>query len=145
VFGRLLINNIHGSELTALVMPMQIEIFNDSKTWEIHTADTTTQMADDDLKFIDKLSSAYNSKPEVVNKPALSGVLNVNLSSPGPDIDGYIDVTPDLSDTGANLEWLKFDWSGTSSTFDENPTAKATFGIYKGSSFQIYIQQAFPK
>jgi hypothetical protein len=145
VFGRLLINNIHGSELTALVMPMQIEIFNDSKTWEIHTADTTTQMADDDLKFIDKLSSAYNSKPEVVNKPALSGVLNVNLSSPGPDIDGYIDVTPELSDTGANLEWLKFDWSGTSSTFDENPTAKATFGIYKGSSFQIYIQQAFPK
>jgi MSHA biogenesis protein MshQ len=144
-FGRLQMENNHGSELTALVMPMQIEIFNDSKTWEIHTADTTTQMADDDLTFIDELSSAYDSKPEVVNTPALSGILNVNLSSPGPDINGYIDVTPDLSTTGANLEWLRFDWSGTSSTFDEDPTAKATFGIYKGSSFQIYIQQAFPK
>jgi MSHA biogenesis protein MshQ len=128
-------------------MPMQIEIFNDSKTWEIHTADNTTQVADDDLTFIDKLSSAYNSKPEVVNTTALSGILNVNLSSPGPDINGYIEVTPDLRTTGADLKWLRFDWSSetSTSTFDDNPTAKATFGIYKGNPVQIYIQQAFPK
>jgi hypothetical protein len=145
VFGRLRMNNIHGSDLTALLMPMQIEIFNDAKTFEIHTADTTTQMADDDLTFIYELSSVYDSKPEVVNPTALSGILNVNLSSPGPGIDGYIEVTPDLSTTGADLEWLRFDWSSGTSTFNENPTARATFGIYKGSSFQIYIQQAFPK
>jgi hypothetical protein len=52
-------------------------------------------------------------------------------------------VTPDLSIAGANLEWLRYDWSTGAGTFNENPTGSATFGIYKGNRFQIYIQQTY--
>jgi hypothetical protein len=81
----------------------------------------------------------------VVNSTASGGVFDVNFSSPGAGVDGDIRVTPLLgaAGAGANLEWLQYDWNTDTSTFNENPTAKATFGIYKGNSHQIFSRQAF--
>jgi MSHA biogenesis protein MshQ len=144
-FGRLRMSNVHGSELTTLLMPMQVEIFNLAGAFQLHTDDITTQVVDANLALLsdDQLSTTGASTLTVANPTALEGALDVNLSPPGAGIDGYIDVTPDLSIAGANLEWLRYDWSTGAGTFNENPTGSATFGIYKGNRFQIYIQQTY--
>jgi MSHA biogenesis protein MshQ len=36
--------------------------------------------------------------------------------------------------------WLQFNWKGTGNT---NPTARATFGIYKGNNKFIYIRELY--
>lgn len=143
-FGRLRMSNVHGSELAALLVPMRIEIF-DLGAFQIHANDTTTQISASNLTLLsdDQLSTAGASTLTLVNATALAGILDVNLSPPGAGIDGYIDVTPDLGTAGANLEWLRYDWSTGTSTFNENPTGRATFGIYKGNPVQIYIQQTY--
>jgi hypothetical protein len=142
-FGRLGISNVLGSELTALVMPMQVEFFNASGFFAVHSDDSDTQIDFSNLTLDDQLSTPTASTVTVVNSTASGGVFDVNFSSPGAGVDGYIDVTPLLGAAGADLEWLQYDWSTGTNTFDENPTAKATFGIYKGNDVQIYIQQTY--
>jgi hypothetical protein len=142
-FGRLGMSNVLGSELTALVMPMQVEIFNASGSFAVHSDDSATQIDFSNLTLDDMLSTPTASTVTVANSTASAGVFDVNFSSPGAGVDGYIDVTPLLGAAGANLEWLQYDWSTGTNTFDENPTAKATFGIYKGNDVQIYIQQTY--
>jgi predicted acyltransferase (DUF342 family) len=141
-FGRLRMDSAHESDQVKLLIPMRIEIFNEAKTFEIHTDDTTTQITDANLMLLsdDQLSTTGASTLTIEHPTVLSGILDVNLSPPGDGIEGYIDVTPDLSTAGANLEWLRYDWSNGTNAFNENPTARATFGIYKGNSVYIYIQ-----
>ena len=60
---------------------------------------------------------------------------------PGVGNDGSTDVTLDLSQaTGANLEWLQFDWDGDGN--NDNPMAKATFGIFNGNQRLIYMRES---
>jgi hypothetical protein len=54
--------------------------------------------------------------------------------------DGSVDLTLDLSvATGLGLPWLQpIDALGT----PQNPTAKATFGIFKGNESLIYMRES---
>ena len=42
----------------------------------------------------------------------------------------------------ANHLWLRFDWDADG-VFDNDPVARATFGIFDGNPVQIYIQQIY--
>jgi hypothetical protein len=63
------------------------------------------------------------------------------LKAPGFDLTGYIFLRADLSD----YKWLQFDWDNedglNDGPYDDNPTARATFGIYKGSETIIYLRE----
>jgi hypothetical protein len=66
----------------------------------------------------------------------LSGIgNNLSLSVPGVGNDGSVDLTLNLSQaTGADMEWLQ--------PGGNNPTAKATFGIFKGNQRLIYMRES---
>ena len=49
-------------------------------------------------------------------------------------------TTTDLSSSG-DL-WLRFDWDNDG-VFDDDPSARATFGIYSGNPVNIYLQQIY--
>jgi hypothetical protein len=71
----------------------------------------------------------------------VSGDLGVGLTAPGSGgIDGYIDVSPDLN--ASSDTWLRYDWTGIGS-FTEDPTGRATFGIYSGNDVNIYRSQIY--
>ena len=57
---------------------------------------------------------------------------------------GYVDIEINLSmDTGSggsNDPWLQYDWNGDG-VYDNNPTARATFGVYHGSDDLIYMRE----
>ncbi|MCK5666243.1 MAG: hypothetical protein KAI17_22285, partial [Thiotrichaceae bacterium] len=83
--------------------------------------------------------SGGSSTVSVISTTAASGILNISLSAPGAGSSGDITITPNLN-TSSDL-WLRFNWDGVAG--DEDPTAKATFGIYSGNSSQIYYRQIY--
>ena len=136
-FGRLRMDNVHGSELNPLLMPVFTEFWNGT-SFQRNILDTCTTIADADL--IPVASPPGLSIPSIVNAPASAGDVDLNFPSPGAGNDGYVDTTTDLN-SAAHL-WLRFDWNGDG-VFDDDPFARATFGIFDGDPVQIYIQQIY--
>jgi MSHA biogenesis protein MshQ len=68
--------------------------------------------------------------------PVVNGDAGLTFSAPGSV--GYIDVSADLS----LLPWLRYDWDGDGS-HDDDPAARASFGIYKGRPGMIYMRESF--
>jgi hypothetical protein len=57
------------------------------------------------------------------------------LSAPGAGKTGEIDYSINLTTAGAS--WLQDDWNGDGTRTD-NPRARASFGIYKGTGKVIF-------
>lgn len=71
----------------------------------------------------------------------LNGALGTfTLSAPGVGKEGSLVLEYNLTTGGADLPWLQFDWDGDG-VADNNPTAKATFGIFKGNPRLIYMRE----
>jgi hypothetical protein len=68
----------------------------------------------------------------------------LTFTAPGTGNTGYIDITTDLFIT--SFPWLSFDWDGNNTydvSVDNSPKARASFGIYKGNSNQIYFREVY--
>jgi hypothetical protein len=76
-----------------------------------------------------------------------NGDYNLHLRRPGVGNNGSLDVSVELSAAGANnLPWLRYDWDGVDQggdleLNDDSPQRRATFGIYRGNSRQIYQRE----
>ncbi|MDW7758794.1 MAG: DUF6701 domain-containing protein, partial [Desulfuromonadales bacterium] len=55
----------------------------------------------------------------------------LQLSAPGIGNDGSVDVSLPVD------FWLQYDWDGDGA-LDNDPSARASFGIFKGNSRMIY-------
>jgi MSHA biogenesis protein MshQ len=141
-FGRVRMSNTHGSELTDLAMPMLVEYLDSPGLYTINIDDDgCTTIANANLGLSDNLSTPGSSTVTVTNPAAVAGNLGVSLTAPGAGITGYIDVTPDLN--ASTNSWLQYDWTFGAGTFTENPTGRATFGIYTGNDVNIYKSQTY--
>lgn len=84
---------------------------------------------------------AGSTTAAIANQPLAVGDLGLTFTAPLAGNTGYADMVFDLSlATGADLEWLRYDWNGDGS-HDEDPAARATFGVYSGSAAVIYIRE----
>ena len=136
-FGRLRMDNVHGSELNALLMPAFTEYWN-GFSFQKNTSDTCTSILATDLDSVGNPPGL--SVPTVVEFPASAGDINYRYPSPGAGNTGTVDTTTEL-DTASHL-WLRYDWD-VDGEFDNDPVARATFGIFEGNPVQIYIQQIY--
>jgi hypothetical protein len=75
---------------------------------------------------------------------------NLKITKPGSpvsiDLCVDLDGTPPsdgscVAATPANLPWLQWKWTG--STYDKDPKAKATFGLFKNADEFIYLREMF--
>jgi hypothetical protein len=141
-FGRVRMSNAHGSEISVLAMPMLVEYLDSPGLYTINIDDDgCTTIANANLGLSDNLSTPGSSTVTVTNPAAVAGNLGVSLTAPGAGITGYIDVTPDLN--ASTNSWLQYDWTFGAGTFTENPTGRATFGIYTGNDVNIYKSQTY--
>ncbi len=158
-FGRAVVENTFGSELIELDMPLQIELF-DGTNFITNTNDNCTSIATSDLVLSNDVETAQTdgniqvlagqtSDATIAFDPVASGYGGLSFCPPGNPActptsgnAGYIDVEVDLSPTGLDYPWLQYDWDGDG-VFDDNPSATATFGIYKGNDVNIYMQQVY--
>ena len=66
-----------------------------------------------------------------------SGSYKLYLKAPGIANDGSVDVGTDLS----TKTWLRYDWDDNGSL--DNPSGRATFGLYRGSPRHIYQRERY--
>lgn len=152
-YGRISLMNAFGSELLDLKVPMTAEYF-DGKNFvtnlddhcSLATVALTDASASDAIAVVDSCiwdgsnlsGSRKCSGMSPTGKDYLAGTgltlgdFNLNLKSPNKT--GSLNVTATVSD------WLKFNWQGLG---DTNPSATATFGVYKGNNQVIYFREVY--
>lgn len=164
-FGRLNINNAYGPETENLAMPLTTQYY-DGTTFQTNTLDSCTSVTLSFGSFTGNLAVNETCVLESMIAPGLSGEgcalptaipgdqfaeppvsgdFNLNLQAPGLTNDGSVDTTIDLSPAGDDLPWLQYDWDDLDGAgdgpYDDNPTGRATFGIYRGNDRIINWQE----
>jgi len=131
-FGRWTVENSSGPETSNLSQPMYAQYLASSGQYITNTDDSCSSF------------SSENNEVVLTN-----GSLNKDLTSVTPEtsllVNGYshiIELTAPGAQGDVNLEytvpsWLQFDWLNIDSNFDgpydQNPSAVATFGVYRGN------------
>lgn len=145
-FGRLTVTNGYGSELRSLTLPVRAEYWQSvagAEAFVVNADDSCTglsaspaapptwgQLALGDYRLrLDQGETA----PSVTG--ILSGTSAITLTAPGNGNDGSVRVT-----VGTD-PWLEYDWDGDGAPQD--PSARATFGIYRGDDRLIYRREVF--
>jgi MSHA biogenesis protein MshQ len=139
--GRLSLQNASGSELLNLTLPLEAQYWMGSY-YVTNTDDSCTQITvpsvGNGLTFGGNLTAAMTALSLNGVSSGMSslvqGLGNLVWTKPGAGNTGYVDMII------SSPNWLKFDWNGTG---DTNPSARATFGIYKGNSKIIYIREVY--
>ena len=133
-FGRLRLENSFGPETSNLPQPMQTEFFDG--------ADFVVSPNNNCVSF----DAGNVSLTNVTLNPALTSVSGgtgffvdgktktIELAAPGAGNIGNIGVSYTTSD------WLKYDWNGDG-VYDNNPSAIASFGLYRGNDRVIYWRE----
>jgi hypothetical protein len=143
-FGRWIMENSYGPETIALRVPMQVQ-FWDGNNFVSKNASYT---GDSFTTFDTSVSPSPFTITNVSLAPATtiasgSGTFNNGetnlfmLSSPGANNQGAVKVKYDVP------TWLKYDWTVSDGSYDENPNALATFGLFRGNDRIIYRQEVF--
>jgi MSHA biogenesis protein MshQ len=166
-YGRLRLANANGSHLVPLQVPIETQYFlgPPSNTFATNAADQCTTLAATHItmgNFQANLGPLASCKTRM--NPSITfanGRGNLQLSAPGNGNNGSVDLTVQLgtggfgntscvvtppppplqATTGSNRLYLQGNWTGP--TFDQNPTARATFGVFRGADEVIYIRENF--
>ncbi|MBH1985907.1 MAG: hypothetical protein I8H76_01110 [Burkholderiales bacterium] len=163
--GRLRLSNVFGTERANLQMPVQTQYWS-PKGWIQNSEDNCTSVPSTAVvraRYLDSkgaLATGWSITPSSVS--LIGGRGNLILSAPSPTATGSVDIAVNLGNTstdqsclsshpastGANLPWLRSQNGSTpdctASTFDRDPSARATFGVYAPETNKtIYIRDLF--
>lgn len=159
-FGQLVLTNALGSELLGLPVPIEARFWNGSGfvlNTALNAADFCTQLAANNVS----LSNWQRNLNACETSVSLSGRFNagrgnLRFSAPGAGNTGSVDLTVQLGATAsgstcvggavtaaaaASQTWLQGRWSG--GAYNQNPAARASFGLYRGSKSLIYLREMY--
>jgi MSHA biogenesis protein MshQ len=156
--------NVNGSQLLPLVVPVEAQYWSGAPTnaFLTNTLDNCTSLAsvnDAMGNYTGNLSGSPTCETAINSAGSLSagrGILV--LAAPGSGNGGSVLITANLgaaasgstcttqggapgSATTANLPHLQGNWSG--GAYDQNPTARATFGISRGAEEVVFVRENF--
>ncbi len=161
-FGRLRMENVTGTSRLALPLRLQTQYF--TPTGFITNGDddcTTFNGSDFAMSFVPSTNLA--ACETAVNPSAAIGVSDgqatgLQLAAPGIGNDGSVDLRLNLGiasgttctavgaaaspATSSPLDYLRGNWGGTP-TWDQDPTARATFGVYRNATEFLYLQENY--
>ncbi len=135
-YGRLRLENAFGPEITPLVVPLQTQYFNGT-SYVLNAADSCwTYNTSAEAAVSGSLTSIVPNSPLAAT---LSGGMPpagkaLTLAAPGSGNTGTVNLTYNVPD------YLKFDWN-QDGVDDDNPTATATFGLYRGHDRIIFWRE----
>jgi len=131
-FGRLRMGNTNGAAVLALPVSTTAQYW-DGLGFATNTLDGCSVLPPPTLTFYGQTSDNQLGTGETsasyAHSPLSAGVSGLQLSAPGVDNYGYVDVGVDL----AALPWLRYNWDGVDQgtdgyLLDDNPQSRATFG-----------------
>ena len=162
LFGRLVLGNVNGSELSSLAMPIQTQYYgtngyqpndNSSASYQ-DTCTSTAFSAAGDLQLTNPDTGggaaqtgtttmtigAGSTTPTLILMTQPNDLLyTLDFSAPGAGHTGYVDVQTLLS---TDFPWLLSNWGGDT-TFGTNPSARVTFGVFQGNPKDIYLRELY--
>jgi len=156
-FGRLYLQNAFGSELLPLPVPVTAQYWN-GIGFVTNTLDQCTQISVANIGLANYTGNLVQGDTTVSTGAAFtSGVGQLTLFAPGVANNGSVDLVvnlgataseascipliPDPVTTGVDNSYLKGRWCGAN--IDKDPTARATFGVYKSADEIIYIRELY--
>jgi hypothetical protein len=142
-YGRLEVANAHGSELLPIKdIEVSAEYYDETiDLFRLNNIDSCTsydagEIDWNDARYFDGLSqniSATGTGNLVKGRNTFS-IHQAGDPETGPGTTGYV-----LYESPTE-SYLQYDWNGDDN-YDDNPTARATFGIYKGNERIIYLRE----
>jgi hypothetical protein len=143
-YGILRMGNAHGSELLPLPVPMEVQYWTGT-LFATNTADNCTLIAGGNIALSNYQKNLQAGETNVsISGRLAAGKSNLTLTKPaGGDgqYDGSVDLTVNLSPAGENKTYLQGRWLGTS--YDKDPGARATFGIYRKANEILYMREIY--
>jgi hypothetical protein len=139
-FGRLVLQNSFGPETSDLPQPMQIEHFTDNGF--IVSSDNncvsydTNKITLSNISLDPALTRALPEPPVAAGNFIAGKTRTIKLAAPGAGNQGKIGVSYEVYD------WLKYDWN-LNGVYDDNPSAVASFGQFRGNDRIISWQEVF--
>lgn len=128
-FGRLALENSYGPETENLPQEF-ITQYYDGSNFVVNSDDNCTRYDVAKMTLSNK-SLAPTAKIGTTGNFVAGTTKALQITAPGAGNQGEMDVTYE------SMSWLKFDWSNTDSLADgpytENPSAVATFGLFRGN------------
>jgi len=160
--GRLRLFNAFGSEKAALSVPLQAHYWS-GKAWVINSADSCTQITTGSVVRAQYLehkgapTTAWSSSPAAdVTLSAGQGALI--MSAPTGGATGTVELAINLgstatdqsclsqhpASTGLNRPWLRSTNGSCATTHDRDPSARATFGIFKPETHRaVHVREIY--
>lgn len=161
-FGRLRMDNVSGT--TRLGLPLRIQAqFYTANGFVTNGDDSCTSFNGSDIAMVFVPSSNLTacdtaSVPSGAVTLADGRVSGLRLAAPGVGNDGSVDLTLNLdaptgttctavggaasAATSAGLDFLQGNWGGAAA-WDQDPRARATFGIYNNAAEFLYLQENY--
>ena len=146
-FGRANLENSFGPETSPLGQVLSVEYY-DGTNFVLADDDTCTQYNSANVSFGPINSVGLNS----ANIPTVSGTF-IALDDLPNGVTRQIILPAVAAGNQGEVEviytiypWLQYDWHWNGvevKTFDENPSAIATFGLYRGNDRIIYSREVF--
>jgi len=159
-FGRLALRNANGSQLVPLPVPLETQYWNGT-VFVTNAADSCTTLAGANI-MLSNPQGGFTVPPGSCTTGASNPVSfsngrgNLIMAKPSGGAVGSDDLTVNLGTTAsgntcvggssvahsaASKTYLQGAWTG--GTYTVNPSARATFGVYKGSDEVIFIRENF--
>lgn len=158
-FGRLQLGSGSGSQLVALALPVEVQYWNGS-AFVTNAADNCTTLAAANVGLGNFIGLASGDTAPSIAGAFSAGRKTLLLSPPGGSKVGTVDVVINLNATAgafsscttfapapapsaANLAHLRGRWCGPSLAYDRDTTARARFGVYRGSEEVIFVRENY--
>ena len=138
-FGRAYLENSFGPETADLPQPFSVQYLNTSGSYVTNDQDDCTNFDTAKITLTSgTLNKSRTSVDPISGKFDNGTTRDMMLTAPGAGYQGSIDVEYDID------AWLKYDWNwdGVSiKAFTGNPSATATFGLFRGNDRIIYQRE----
>ena len=151
-FGRLRLSNAFGSEKLPLRMPLQVQYWT-GDVWVLNDLDSCTELKPEHFHLSSALSSVSTTPNPIKINGGNGGVV---LTAPGAGNTGSVDVAANLGMSGSDQSclathgataglqpWLRSRNGGCAATYNRDPSARATFGIYSPESRRLIHVREF--
>ena len=158
--GRLQMSNAFGGDKTALQVPLQLQYWS-GKSWVKSSDDSCTVIPTASVVRAQTLnhSNTVANWSSAISGLSLSGGSGfITLGAPSPSGTGTVDLAINLgatttdvsclsahpSSTGAGLPWLRSRQGSCASSFDRDPSARGTFGVYTPETQRsVHVREVF--
>lgn len=159
--GRIKMSNAFGSEGSVLSIPVQAQYWN-GRAWILNSADSCTIIPAASVargNYLDSkgAAGAWTTTASTITMSGGTGFLTLSAPSPSGST-GSVDFAFNLgaaaadqsclsthpASTGASMSWLRSQNGNCAATYDRDPSARATFGVYAPETKKaVYVRDLY--